>query len=360
MGKTDSNSNSNIKTTWHEHIRSHPGMYTGMYIDKENEGSSPHDSIYILLKEVIDNAVNEFEKGYGKNIDITIKDNVVCVRDYGRGIPFDEIVECVTKIIPGKGIGVKPTNALSDYFKVQSFRDGQTKEVLFYCGKLISEFPVESSDQQSGTFISFVLDSSIFGNYQWVSQHLIKMMWNYAYLNEGLTINYNGQEFLSKNGLYDLLCYKMKREEMLYEPIHLRDDRFEFVFTHTTRHCGEELYSFVNKQYTCHGGTHQNAFREALADTIRTYFGKWYETDDICNALSAVISIKVQEPVFETGAHTRLGSDWMQPEEQTIRDYVHDVVGRLLGNHLHQHPDVGDIILNRINESEETCEELPL
>jgi len=201
MEKQNINNESDIKLTWYEHVRSHPDLYTGMYIDKDKEGSSPRDSIYVLLKEVIDNAVNEFKQGYGKNIDVTIEDHVVSVRDYGRGIPFDEIVKCVTKNILGKGIGIAPTNALSNYFKVQSFRNGQTKEVLFYCGQLISEFPVESSDQQSGTFISFVLDSSIFGNYQWVSQHLIKMMWKYAYMNEGLAIHYNGQEFLSKNGL---------------------------------------------------------------------------------------------------------------------------------------------------------------
>ena len=360
MEKQNINNESDIKSTWYEHVRSRPGLYTGMYIDRESEGNSPRDSIYILLKEVIDNAINEFKQGYGKNIDVTIEDHVVSVRDYGRGIPFDEIVECVTKNIPSKGIGVAPTNALSTYFKVQSFRNGQTKEVLFYCGKLISEFPVELSDQQSGTFITFVLDSSIFGNYNWTPQHLVKMMWNYTYLNEGLAINYNGQKFLSKNGLYDLLCHKVKREEMLYEPIHLRDDKFEFVFTHTIRRYGEEIYSFVNKHHTPRGGSHLNSFREALAETIRSYFGKWYETDDICNSVSAVISIKVQEPIYETGAQTRLASDWMQPDGPTIHEYINDKVGRQLSDYLHKHADVGEIIRKKVNELEEERKGLPL
>ena len=337
-----------------------------MYIGKLGDGSSHDDGIYVLLKEVIDNSIDEFMQGHGRSIDVTIKDNVVSVRDYGRGIPLNKMVDCVSKINTGgkfnseaftnsigqNGVGVKAVNALSTHFKVQSFRDGQTKAAEFSCGELISETPIELSDQRSGTFTSFTIDDSIFVNYRWVSQYIVKMMWNYAYLNKGLIINFNGQKFLSKNGLYDLLCNNVNQEEMLYEPIHLQDEKFEFVLTHTTRHYGEEYYSFVNSQNTTQGGTHQNAFREALVKTFRTYFGKEFDPADIRNAVAAAISIKVQEPVFESQTKIRLGSTMMQPDGQTIRNYVNDVVGRLLDNYLHMHTDVGEIIKKKILESE--------
>lgn len=354
---------SNIITLeWYEHIRLRPGMYIG----KLGDGSSHDDGIYVLLKEVIDNSIDEYMQGHGKSIDVTIKDRVVNVRDYGRGIPLNKMVDCVSKINTGgkfnseaftnsigqNGVGVKAVNALSTHFKVQSFRDGQTKSAEFSCGELTSETPIELSDQRSGTFTSFTIDDSIFTNYRWVSQYIVKMMWNYAYLNKGLTINFNGQKFLSKNGLYDLLCNNVNQEEMLYEPIHIQDEKFEFVLTHTNRHYGEEYYSFVNSQNTTQGGTHQNAFREALVKTFRTYFGKDFDPADIRNAVAAAISIKVQEPVFESQTKIRLGSTLMQPDGQTIRNYVNDVVGRLLDNYLHMHTDVGDIIRKKILESE--------
>ena len=360
---SDNYNDSNIITLeWYEHIRLRPGMYIG----KLGDGSSHDDGIYVLLKEVIDNSIDEFMQGHGKSIDVTIKDNVVSVRDYGRGIPLNKMVDCVSKINTGgkfnseaftnsigqNGVGVKAVNALSTYFKVQSFRDGQTKAAEFSCGKLVSESPIELSDQRSGTFTSFTIDDSIFVNYRWVSQYIVKMLWNYAYLNKGLSINFNGQKFLSKNGLYDLLCNNVNQEEMLYEPIHLQDEKFEFVLTHTTRHYGEEYYSFVNSQNTTQGGTHQNAFREALVKTFRTYFGKEFDPADIRNAVAAAISIKVQEPVFESQTKIRLGSTMMQPDGQTIRNYVNDVVGRLLDNYLHMHTDVGEIIKKKILESE--------
>ncbi|MBO7649059.1 MAG: type IIA DNA topoisomerase subunit B [Bacteroidales bacterium] len=360
---SDNYNDSNILTLeWYEHIRLRPGMYIG----KLGDGSSHDDGIYVLLKEVIDNSIDEFMQGHGKSIDVTIKDNVVSVRDYGRGIPLNKMVDCVSKINTGgkfnseaftnsigqNGVGVKAVNALSTHFKVQSFRDGQTKAAEFSCGKLVSESHIELSDQRSGTFTSFTIDDSIFVNYRWVSQYIVKMMWNYAYLNKGLIINFNGQKFLSKNGLYDLLCNNVNQEEMLYEPIHLQDEKFEFVLTHTTRHYGEEYYSFVNSQNTTQGGTHQNAFREALVKTFRTYFGKEFDPADIRNAVAAAISIKVQEPVFESQTKIRLGSTMMQPDGQTIRNYVNDVVGRLLDNYLHMHTDVGEIIKKKILESE--------
>ena len=359
----DNYNDSNIITLeWYEHIRLRPGMYIG----KLGDGSSHDDGIYVLLKEVIDNSIDEFMQGHGRSIDVTIKDQVVSVRDYGRGIPLNKMVDCVSKINTGgkfnseaftnsigqNGVGVKAVNALSTHFKVQSFRDGQTKAAEFSCGELISETPIELSDQRSGTFTSFTIDDSIFVNYRWVSQYIVKMMWNYAYLNKGLIINFNGQKFLSKNGLYDLLCNNVNQEEMLYEPIHLQDEKFEFVLTHTTRHYGEEYYSFVNSQNTTQGGTHQNAFREALVKTFRTYFGKEFDPADIRNAVAAAISIKVQEPVFESQTKIRLGSTMMQPDGQTIRNYVNDVVGRLLDNYLHMHTDVGEIIKKKILESE--------
>ena len=360
---SDNYNDSNIITLeWYEHIRLRPGMYIG----KLGDGSSHDDGIYVLLKEVIDNSIDEFMQGHGRSIDVTIKDQVVSVRDYGRGIPLNKMVDCVSKINTGgkfnseaftnsigqNGVGVKAVNALSTHFKVQSFRDGQTKAAEFSCGELISETPIELSDQRSGTFTSFTIDDSIFVNYRWVSQYIVKMMWNYAYLNKGLIINFNGQKFLSKNGLYDLLCNNVNQEEMLYEPIHLQDEKFEFVLTHTSRHYGEEYYSFVNSQNTTQGGTHQNAFREALVKTFRTYFGKEFDPADIRNAVAAAISIKVQEPVFESQTKIRLGSTLMQPDGQTIRNYVNDVVGRLLDNYLHMHTDVGEIIKKKILESE--------
>ena len=360
---SDNYNDSNIITLeWYEHIRLRPGMYIG----KLGDGSSHDDGIYVLLKEVIDNSIDEFMQGHGKSIDVTIKDNVVSVRDYGRGIPLNKMVDCVSKINTGgkfnseaftnsigqNGVGVKAVNALSTHFKVQSFRDGQTKAAEFSCGKLTNETPIELSDQRNGTFTSFTIDDSIFVNYRWVSQYIVKMLWNYAYLNRGLSISFNGQKFLSKNGLYDLLCNNVNQEEMLYEPIHLQDEKFEFVLTHTTRHYGEEYYSFVNSQNTTQGGTHQNAFREALVKTFRTYFGKEFDPADIRNAVAAAISIKVQEPVFESQTKIRLGSTMMQPDGQTIRNYVNDVVGRLLDNYLHMHTDVGEIIKKKILESE--------
>ena len=356
MEKSDKNNNDDIKMTWYEHIRSRPDFFLGRRIE---DNDSRNDAVHELFKAVINNSVEQSEQGHGKNIVVTIIDNVVSVRDYGCGMPFNKLVDHVTKLTPDGCWTLTLTNALSTHFKIQSFCNGQTKAVEFSCGKLIGESSVEVGNQRSGTFLAFSLDDSVLGKYQWLSQRIANTLRNYACLNKGLAFNYNGQKILSKNGLYDLLCHKTKREEMLYAPIHLQDEKLEFVFTHTTRNCGEGFYSFVNKHYTPRGGTHQNAFRNALATTIRTYFDKWYETDDICNTVSAVISIKVQEPLYETGAQNRLGSDMMQPEGQTIHDYVYDVVDRLLGDYLHMHTDIGDIILNRINKLEEMRKELP-
>ena len=357
MEKNNKNDDDNIMIVWYEHVRSRPGIYLDGSLGDEN---SRNDAVHNLLKAVINNAVDQFEQGHSPNIDVTIKDNVVDVRDYGCGTPFDKLMYRVTNLNPNEGCwALTVTNALSSHFKIQSFRDGQTKAAEFSCGEFIGESSVEVSDQCSGTFISFTLDDSVFGKYQWLSQRIFNTLWNYACLNKGFAINYNGQKILSKNGLYDLLCHKIKPEEMLYAPIHLQDEKFEFVFTHTSQNCGETFYSFVNKHYTPRGGTHQNAFRRSFATTISSYFDKWCDEDDICNGLSAIISIKVQTPFYETGAKNRLGSNMMQPEGQTIQDYVNDVVGRLLGDYLHKHTDIGDIILKRINKLEEMQKELP-
>ncbi len=259
MEKRDKNNDDDIRTIWYEHVRSRPGFFLGRRI---GDSDSRNDAIHELLKAVINNSVEQSEQEHSQNIDVTIKDNVVNVRDYGCGMPFDKLMYRVTNLNPNEVCwALMLTNALSSHFKIQSFRDGKTKTVEFSYGELIGESSVEVSDQRSGTSISFTLDDSLLGKYQWLSQRIANTLWNYACLNKGLAINFKGQKILSKNGLYDLLCHKTKREEMLYAPIHLQDEKFEFVFTHTTRNYGEEFYSFVNKHYTPRGGTHQNAFR---------------------------------------------------------------------------------------------------
>ncbi len=358
-----------ITLNWDEHIRIRPGMYIG----KLGDGSAHDDGIYVLLKEVIDNSIDEFMEGYGKVIDISIKDQKVIVRDYGRGIPLKSVVDCVSKMNTGakfkdsesfessigmNGVGVKAVNALSSYFKVQSFRDSQQKQAEFSCGKKTNESEIEGSLERSGTLTAFIPDDTIFENYHWYTDYIEKMVWNYVYLNRGLVINFNGKRFTSKNGLYDLLMNTVNPDEMLYEPIHLQEDTFEFALVHTKRHYGEEYYSFVNSQNTTQGGTHQQAFREAIVKTIRNFYGKEFDANDVRNSIAAAMSIKVKEPVFESQTKTRLGSIYMQPGGQTIRNYVNDVVGRLLDNYLHMHSDVAEILRKKIQESEQERKEI--
>ncbi len=357
-----------IKTlSWDEHIRARPGMYIG----KLGDGSAHDDGIYVLLKEVIDNSIDEFMRGYGKIIDVSIKDNHVTVRDYGRGIPLKSVVDCVSKINTGakfeenvydssigmNGVGVKAVNALSSYFKVESVKEGKKKSAEFSCGQKTAETNIEKTTEQDGTLITFVPDTTIFENLRWYVEYVEQMMWNYAYLNRGLTLLFNGQKFFSKNGLLDLLNNNLEGE-MLYAPIHLQENGFECAIVHTTKKYSEEYYSFVNSQHTTHGGTHQQAFREAIVKTVRDFYKKDFDPNDIRNSILAAISIKVKSPIFESQTKTKLGSQYMEPNGQTVRNYVNDIVGRLLDKYLHIHSDVAEALLKKILESEKERKEI--
>lgn len=357
-----------ITLNWDEHIRTRPGMYIG----KLGDGSSHDDGIYILLKEVIDNSIDEFMEGYGKAIDVTIKEKHVTVRDYGRGMPLNKMVDCVSKMNTGgkfrggsafensigmNGVGVKAVNALSTSFVVQSFRDGQMKKAAFSCGEIVSEDGIAPTDEKNGTLISFLPDDTIFENFDWYTEYIDKMLWNYVYLNRGLTIHFNGNRYYSKNGLLDLLS-TVTGEDVLYEPIYLKEDTFEFAMVHTTRRYGEEYHTFVNSQNTSQGGTHQQAMREAIVNTIRDFFKKNFDPNDVRNSIAATMAIRVKEPIFDSQTKTKLGSTYMEPGGQTIRNYVNDVIGRLLDNYLHKHTDVADIILKRVQESEKERTEI--
>lgn len=348
-----------ITLNWDEHIRTRPGMYIG----KAGDGSSHDDGIYVLLKEVMDNAIDEFMNGYGKAIDVTIKEKRVTVRDYGRGIPLNKVVDCYSKMNTGRnfkgdfasigmnGVGVKAVNALSTNMLVQSVRDGQVKRAEFSCGKLVNDYQIEPTEEKNGTMVSFLPDNTVFVNFDWYTQYIENLLWNYVYLNRGLTINFNGKRLFSKNGLLDLLN-KKTGEDHLYEPIYLKDDNFEFAMVHTSRKYGEEYYTFVNSQYTEHGGTHQQAMREAIVKTFRDFYKRNFEPSDIRNSIAATMSIKVKDPMFDSQVKTKLGSDYMEPGGQTIRNYVNDVIGRLLDNYLHKNQEVADVILKKVQEAE--------
>ncbi|MDR1346112.1 MAG: type IIA DNA topoisomerase subunit B [Bacteroidales bacterium] len=350
-----------ITLSWNEHIRERLGMYIG----RAGDGSNEFDGIYVLLKEVMDNSIDEFMRNFGKSIEVTIKENRVTVRDYGRGIPLNKVVDCVSKINTGgkfdseaydtsigmNGVGVKAVNALSTYFRVESYQDGKCKWAEFSKGYKTAESHVEKSDKKNGTAISFIPDDAKFVNYHWYNDFIDKMMWNYVYLNTGLTIIVNEKNrYYSKNGLVDLM--KANVEGMLFEPEILKDDRFEFALTYTSKKYGEEYYSFVNSQYTPHGGTHQQAFREALVKTFRNFYGKDYDPADIRNSVAAALSIKVKAPTFGGQTKTKMESDYMESGGQTVRNYVNDVVCRLLDNYLHRHSDVAETIKSKIIESE--------
>lgn len=351
-----------ITLNWDEHIRTRPGMYIG----KLGDGSSHDDGIYVLLKEVIDNSIDEFMEGHGKTFEVTIKEKRVTVRDYGRGIPLNKVVDCVSKMNTGgkfnegtafeasigmNGVGVKAVNALSTDFSVQSFRDGKTKRAEFSCGRLVKEYPLEDSEEKNGTLISFLPDDTIFENYDWYTEYIDDLIWNYVYLNRGLTINFNGKRYYSKNGLLDLLN-KETGDNKLYEPIYLKDENFEFAMVHTNRKYGEDYFTFVNSQYTSHGGTHQQAMREAIVKTCREFYNKNFEPSDVRNSVAATMAIRVKQPIFESQTKTKLGSDYMTPGGQTIRNYVNDIIGRLLDNYLHKNQETADIILKKIQEAE--------
>ncbi len=352
---------------WKEHIRLRPGMYIG----KLGDGSSFDDGIYILLKEVIDNSVDEFVMGSGKTIEVAIKEGTVTVRDYGRGIPLGKVVDCVSKINTGakydskafkksvglNGVGTKAVNALSDHFTVQSVRDGQTKVVTFEKGELIEDEEVKESSLRKGTRISFVPDASIFKHYRFMNEYVEKMLWTYAYLNPGLTILFNGQKIFSENGLKDLLEHNLDGP-VLHDIIHLRGDDIEVAITHSEKSQSEQYYSFVNGQHTTQGGTHQSAFREALVKTLREFYNKNFDTADVRQSVVAAVSIKVIEPVFESQTKTKLGSSDMGPDLPTVRTFINDFVKTQLDNFLHKNEAVAHVILKKILRAEKERKEL--
>jgi len=352
---------------WREHIRLRPGMYIG----KLGNGSSQDDGIYILVKEVIDNSIDEFVMGHGKKIQIDIKDGGVMIRDYGRGIPLGKVVDCVSKINTGgkydseafkksvglNGVGTKAVNALSNYFRVESVRDGKLKVAEFEKGKLIKDHKIKKTDQPNGTTVFFKPDDSVFKGYKFLPEYLINQIWNYAYLNAGLTLELNGKSYVSKNGLLDLLTRKTENQDIRYPIIHLKGDDIEVAITHGNSY-GEEYYSFVNGQHTSQGGTHLQAFREAFVNTVRDHFNKKYDTSDVRASIIASISIRIQEPVFESQTKTRLGSVNMGPDGVTVRSFFNDFIKNHLDNYLHQHPETAEALKKRIEQSEKERKEI--
>ena len=352
---------------WKEHIRMRPGMYIG----KLGDGSSADDGIYILLKAVLDNGIAEFVMGAGKTIEITIKENEVKVRDYGRGIPLGKVVDVVSKMNTGgkydtrafkksvglNGVGTKAVNALSTYFKVESTRDGQSKMAEFNTGNLVNEAQSESSKRR-GTLVSFIPDESIFKKYKYRSEYVERMLKNYVYLNPGLTIVFNGEKYHSQNGLKDLLEDTNSQEDFLYPIIHLKGNDIEVAVTHSRTQYSEEYHSFVNGQHTTQGGTHQAAFREAIVKTMRDFYGKNYDASDVRKSIISAISIKVMEPVFESQTKTKLGSTDMGGGLPTVRTYINDFVGRYLDNYLHKNPETAQAIQRKIVQAEKERKEL--
>ncbi len=353
---------------WKEHIRLRPGMYIG----KLGDGSSADDGIYILLKEVIDNCIDEFVMGSGKTIDISIKENLVTVRDYGRGIPLGKVVDVVSKMNTGgkydskafkksvglNGVGTKAVNALSTFFKVESSRDNQSKSAEFHQGNLVAEEGPIDSTKRKGTKVSFIPDEAIFKKYKYRNEYIERMLKNYVYLNPGLTIIFNGDKFYSENGLKDLLEENNSMEDMLYPVIHLKGDDIEVAITHSKTQYSEEYHSFVNGQHTTQGGTHQAAFREALAKTIRDFYGKNYEASDIRKSIISAIAIKVTEPVFESQTKTKLGSTDMGGDFPTVRTYVNDFISTKLDNYLHKNPATAEKLQRKIIQAEKERKEL--
>ena len=346
---------------WREHIRLRPGMYIG----KLGDGSSPDDGIYVLVKEVMDNCIDEHTMGYGKQVELMIKDKMVMVRDYGRGIPLGKVVDVVSKINTGakydskafqksvglNGVGTKAVNALSTYFKVTSFRDGKEKTAEFDKGILTKEHKEAASKESNGTLVTFYPDDTVFRNYHFIPEFLENQIWNYCYLNAGLVINYNGQKFISRNGLLDLLSRKTNEDEIRYPIIHLRGEDIEIAITHNNEY-GEDLYSFVNGQYTTQGGTHVAAFREGFVKVIREFYKKDYETSDIRQSLVAAISVRVQEPVFESQTKTKLGSQTVFEGGPSMKNFIGDFLLKELDNFLHKNSAVADALRRRIEQSE--------
>ncbi|WP_276392423.1 DNA topoisomerase IV subunit B [Eudoraea chungangensis] len=353
---------------WKEHIRLRPGMYIG----KLGDGSSADDGIYILLKETIDNCIDEFVMGAGKTIEISVQGEKVSVRDYGRGIPLGKVVDVVSKMNTGgkydtrafkksvglNGVGTKAVNALSTFFRVESTRDGKSKSAEFATGELTKEELLEETSRRRGTKITFIPDETIFKKYKYRNEYIERMLKNYVYLNPGLTIVFNGEKYFSENGLKDLLEDNNSVDDLLYPIIHLKGDDIEVAITHSKTQYSEEYHSFVNGQHTTQGGTHQAAFREAIVRTIRDFYGKTYDASDIRKSIISAISIKVMEPVFESQTKTKLGSTDMGGSLPTVRTYINDFIGRYLDNYLHKHPETAEKIQRKIVQAEKERKEL--
>ncbi|WP_117882880.1 DNA topoisomerase IV subunit B [Aureibaculum luteum] len=353
---------------WKEHIRMRPGMYIG----KLGDGSSADDGIYILIKEVIDNSIDEYVMGAGKTIEISVKDKVVTVRDYGRGIPLGKVVDVVSKMNTGgkydsrafkksvglNGVGTKAVNALSSHFKVQSVRDNKSKIAEFEQGNLTLDDEIHESSLRKGTKVSFTPDEIIFNNYKYRNEYIIKMIKNYVYLNTGLTILFNGEKYFSENGLKDLLEENIAEDDMVYPIIHLQGEDIEIALTHSKSQYSEEFHSFVNGQHTTQGGTHQNAFREAVVKTVRDFFGKNYEASDVRKSVVSAISVKVMEPVFESQTKTKLGSTEMGGKLPTVRTFILDFVKRNLDNYLHKNPATAEHMQRKILQAERERKDL--
>ena len=361
MAEANYNEDSIRSLDWKEHIRLRPGMYIG----KLGNGSSPDDGVYILLKEVLDNSIDEYVMGNGKTIEVTVRNNKVSIRDFGRGIPLGKVVDCVSKINTGakydskvfkksvglNGVGTKAANALSSYFKIRSIRDGKSKLVEFSKGVITNEEDIQENTSRRGTKVSFIADEELFGKYRFINEYVEKMMWNYCYLNPGLTIMFNGEKFYSENGLFDLLEQRTDAE-ILYPIIHLKADDIEVAITHCKNQYSEQYYSFVNGQHTVQGGTHQGAFRQGLVKTIREFFGKNYDAADIRQAVNAAVSIKVIEPIFESQTKTKLGSTEMEPGGVTVLTFIQDFLKKHLDNYLHKNSDAADAIEGKIKMAE--------
>lgn len=355
---------------WKEHIRMRPGMYIG----KLGDGSSPDDGIYILLKEVLDNCIDEFVMGAGKNIEVTIKDKTVTVRDYGRGIPLGKVIDVVSKMNTGgkydslafkksvglNGVGTKAVNALSNYFRVESVRDDKQKAAEFSAGNLVLDEDIIETTKRKGTKVTFIPDEAIFKNYKYRYEYVIKMLKNYCYLNNGLTILFNGEKYYSENGLKDLLEETIHVDDLEYPIIHLKGEDIEIALTHSKTQYSEEYHSFVNGQNTTQGGTHLAAYREAIVKTIREYYNKPFEASDVRKSVVTAISIKVMEPVFESQTKTKLGSTDMGSEAgmPSVRTFVNDFVKNKLDNYLHKNPQTADALLRKILQAERERKEL--
>jgi len=352
---------------WREHIRLRPGMYIG----KLGDGSSMDDGIYILVKEVVDNCIDEYTMGHGKQVEISLHEGSVEIRDYGRGIPLGKVVDVVSKINTGakydskafqksvglNGVGTKAVNALSSYFKVTSIRDGKAKTAEFEKGVLVKEHKEIATSEANGTRVSFTPDDTVFKNYHFINDYIVNQIWNYCYLNAGLAILFNGKKYVSKNGLLDLLTNKTNQEEIRYPIIHLKGDDIEVAITHTGDY-GEEIYSFVNGQHTTQGGTHQQAFREAFVKTIRDFYKKDYDTADIRQSICAAIAVRVQEPVFESQTKTKLGSQNVYENGPSMKTFVLDFLAKELDNYLHKNAAVAEALKKRIEQSERERKEL--